>query len=170
MKETRKDAAEKAKDAVQDTVKDAADKAKDVGEKAKEAVKDKAVEKKVQVKDKIAPAKDKDASKPEKPEEPVLSPEEQTLKSAKLPTDGPGLVEFFRKRSQLKVDRNKIIELARQLGDKDAAKCDKAYGELISLGTQAAPALRQVANYLDDPEAVPWPNSACRLWTPRPAR
>ncbi|MFL5240919.1 MAG: HEAT repeat domain-containing protein [Gemmataceae bacterium] len=106
----------------------------------------------VAVKDKAAP-KDKDGAMPAKPEEPVLSPEEQTLKSAKLQTDGPSLLEFFRKRSQLKVDRDKVIELARQLGDSDAAKRDKAYGELIALGTQALPALRQVANDLDDPEA-----------------
>src|SRR6266478_93325 len=45
--------------------------------------------------------KDEKAGKEGQPakEEPQESPEEQTLKAAKLPTDGPGLLDFFRKRS-----------------------------------------------------------------------
>ena len=66
-------------------------------EKTTAPVKAKVDEKPVKETKKEAPAKDKD-EKPAK-EEPQESPEEQTLKAVKLPTDGPGLLNFFRKRS-----------------------------------------------------------------------
>src|SRR5437764_4149789 len=48
-------------------------------------------------------------------EEPQDSPDEQTLKAAKLPTDGPGLLEFFRTRSLDTIEREKITQLVEQL-------------------------------------------------------
>src|SRR5258708_36321949 len=56
---------------------------KEKGEPKKDAVKDKT-----------------DPPKEGKPEPPPPSPEEQTLKAVKLPIDGSGLLEFFRKRAQ----------------------------------------------------------------------
>src|SRR6266852_4515708 len=63
-------------------------------------------------KEKDKPAKDEKPAK----EEPQESPEEQTLKAVKLPTDGPGLLTFFRKRSIESIDKESIAKLVEQLG------------------------------------------------------
>jgi len=43
-------------------------------------------------------------------------PDEQLLKEAGLPIDGAGLLEFFRARSRLDADRDRLLVLVRQLG------------------------------------------------------
>src|SRR5438046_4714972 len=43
--------------------------------------------------------------------------DEALLKSAKIATDGPALLEFFRKRTLTDADRTKITVCIRQLGD-----------------------------------------------------
>jgi HEAT repeat protein len=99
------------------------------------------------------PAKDKEKpAKDEKPakEEPQESPEEQTLKAVKLPTDGPGLLDFFRKRSQDTIDQERIAKFIEQLGDKKPENRDAAFRDLVSYGLAAVPQLRRAANNLDD--------------------
>lgn len=84
----------------------------------------------------------------------TLAADEQTLKAAGLVPTGPGLLEFFQKRTQVKVERQNLAALVHQLGDKTPAIRDRAAGELISLGLAAVPLLRQAANELDDSEAA----------------
>jgi HEAT repeat protein len=81
--------------------------------------------------------------------EPSGLPEEQAVKAAHIPETGPGLVEFFRKRAQRTAEPGTIKELIGQLGDKDAAVRDKAFGGLVQLGMAAVPLLRQAANSVD---------------------
>jgi HEAT repeat protein len=101
------------------------------------------------------PAKDNPAGAeqqgPPSPED-KSSAEEKALKALKLPTDGPGLIEFFHKRSDPKVDDGKLNELVRQLSDPASEVRDKAFGELVSLGSFGTNPLRQAANDLDDPD------------------
>lgn len=79
-----------------------------------------------------------------------LSPEEQTVKAAQLPLTGPGLVGFFKQRSQRAAEEGLIKELIKQLGDKDGAVRDKAFGGLVQFGSLAVPLLRQSAAAVDD--------------------
>ena len=48
-------------------------------------------------------------------------PDEQMLKNARVATDGPALLELFRKQTHMSADREKVRTLVRQLGD-DLAK------------------------------------------------
>lgn len=92
---------------------------------------------------------------PPKPDTPATdpgTPDEQTVKAAKLPTTGSGLVEFFKKRSQRTAESGPIKELIAQLADKDTAKRDKAFGGLVQYGMLAVPLLRQAAAHVDDLE------------------
>jgi HEAT repeat protein len=101
-------------------------------------------------KDKEKPGKEEKPAK----EEPQESPEEQTLKGVKLPTDGPGLLDYFRKRSVDRVDPEEIAKLVKQLCDKKAENRDAAYRDLVSYGLLAVPQLRQASNDLDDVETA----------------
>ena len=84
--------------------------------------------------------------------EPTLSPDEQTVKSARLPLTGAGLVDFFKKRSLRTAETGTIQELIKQLADKDAATRDRATGALVQYGMTAVPLLRQTAGQVDDAE------------------
>ncbi len=75
--------------------------------------------------------------------------DEQTLKEAKLPLDGPGLLEFFRKRTPSEGFRDKVQALVRKLGDDSFDVREKASQELTTMGAQAVPFLRQA---LSDPD------------------
>src|SRR5260370_29637671 len=86
-------------------------------------------------KPKEPPPKEKDKpGKDEKPakEEPQESAEEQTLKGVKLPTDGPGLLNYFRKRSVVKVDPKELAKLVKQLVDNKDTNTDLAFRDLVS--------------------------------------
>jgi HEAT repeat protein len=83
-----------------------------------------------------------------------LSPEEETVRSAGLGTDGPALLEFFRARSHLETDWPKLQALARQLGDPVAAVRARAAAALVARGPLAVPVLRQAANDLANPDAA----------------
>src|SRR5947207_2576132 len=80
------------------------------------------------------------------------SADEQTLKNANLGTDGPALLEFFRKRAKPDTDREKLAELVQKLGDKTPAARDKAAGEIVAIGTPAIPLLRQAVKDPDEQE------------------
>ncbi len=78
--------------------------------------------------------------------------DEQTLRSAGLPTDGPALVEFFRQRARLDSDVEGLNDWIKQLGDADPSVPRRAVQGLVGRGTAALPLLRRVINDLGDPE------------------
>jgi HEAT repeat protein len=82
------------------------------------------------------------------------SPDERTLQTAGLATDGPALLEFFRTRSRLDGDPQAARELARQLGDPAPDVRARAAAGLVSWGPLAVPVLRNAANDLADPAAA----------------
>jgi hypothetical protein len=75
--------------------------------------------------------------------------DEQVLKEAKVATDGPGLLEFFRKRTLDDAAEDKIKGLIRQLGDDVFEVREQASGQLVAIGARALPFLRQAGNDLD---------------------
>jgi HEAT repeat protein len=85
--------------------------------------------------------------------EPSLE-DELVLKGAGLGADGPGLLDFFRQRSQSRVSAVHLAQLARQLGDPSPATRARAAAEMIALGPAAVPMLRQVVKDPDNAEAA----------------
>jgi HEAT repeat protein len=81
------------------------------------------------------------------------TPDEQTVKAAHLPVTGPGLVEFFKKRSLLSTESGPIKDLIGELSEKDAKTREKAFGGLVQYGMLAVPLLRQAAANVDDADA-----------------
>ncbi len=77
--------------------------------------------------------------------------DELTLLSAGVPVDAAGLMEFFRLRTQGEVAPDRLADLIRQLSAKDPATREKASAELVGIGPQAIPALRQASR---DPDAA----------------
>src|SRR5262249_51718939 len=63
--------------------------------------------------------------------------EEKVLTDAKLASDGPSLLEFFRKRVLSAKQLERIDALIAQLGDEDFRHREHATAELKSLGTAA---------------------------------
>jgi HEAT repeat protein len=100
---------------------------------------------------------------------PEPSAEEQTLRSAGLTTDGPMLLEFFRARAQAKTDGDKMLALARKLGDPAPEIRAKTAAQLVCCGPTAIPALRHVINDLDDTVAAEQANR-CLQWLEGPRR
>lgn len=77
---------------------------------------------------------------------PLLEPANEdadlaALKAASVPVDGPGLLEFFRKRTHGELDSARLQQLVRQLGDDSFDLREKASAELVSLGALAVSAL-----------------------------
>jgi HEAT repeat protein len=69
--------------------------------------------------------------------------DEALLRSLGVPTDGPGLLAFFRTRSQERAKPERVAALIEQLGDRSPLVAQKAVGELAAIGPAAIPALRQ---------------------------
>jgi HEAT repeat protein len=80
----------------------------------------------------------------------AVAADEQTLREAKVGSDGPALLEFLRQRTLASAQRDQILTLIRQLGDEDFPQREKASAALVRLGAAAVPLLRQA---LDDPDA-----------------
>jgi hypothetical protein len=79
---------------------------------------------------------------------PAPSPEaadEQLLKENHIAADGPGLLEFFRKRTLTNADEAAIRALVLQLGDDDFDRREDASGKLSELGPRAKPFLLRAA-------------------------
>jgi hypothetical protein len=76
--------------------------------------------------------------------------DEQLLKDRHVPTDGPGLVDYFKKRTLNADDQSAIQALVRQLGDDDFDKREEASQKLAEFGLRAKPFLTLA---LDDPDA-----------------
>src|SRR5262249_50555708 len=79
--------------------------------------------------------------------------DEATLKEAKLQTDTPALVEFFRKRVLPDTDHQRVRAVIRQLGADAFAAREKASTDLIARGPALAPLLRE-ASSSPDPEVL----------------
>jgi hypothetical protein len=72
--------------------------------------------------------------------------DEAVLKDAKIATDGPGLVEFFRKRASTNPTDDVLKGLIEQLGDESFQKREQATNQLIAIGGRAKPFLQRAAN------------------------
>jgi HEAT repeat protein len=79
----------------------------------------------------------------------VDAPDEQVLKDNKIPTDGPGLLEFFRRHIVQTADEARIQSLIRQLGDDDFNQREDASLQLNGLGLRARPFLQKAVFDLD---------------------
>src|SRR5690242_10060072 len=77
--------------------------------------------------------------------------DERLLRQAGVPTDGAGLVGFFRQRTADVSDAEHIKALVRQLGDDKFKTRQKASRQLVTLGPRARPFL-QAAVKDPDPE------------------
>jgi hypothetical protein len=82
-----------------------------------------------------------DKSEPGRPE--TTAADEQRLREAKIGTDGPALLEFFRKRTITDAGLVNIQGLIRQLGDDAFETRQKASAELAALGPIALPLLEK---------------------------
>jgi HEAT repeat protein len=80
--------------------------------------------------------------------------DESLLKGAGLPTDGPGLLAFFRQRSRGAAEGARLADLVARLGSDKAAERQKASAELVAVGPAAIPLLRQAANDPDSPASA----------------
>jgi PQQ-like domain len=84
--------------------------------------------------------------------QPVAQPplvDEQILKSAGIAIDGPGLLEYFRRRTPSETQQAELKERAAQLGSGTYTVRMKATDELIRAGRSALPALREIAKKRD---------------------
>jgi HEAT repeat protein len=72
-----------------------------------------------------------------------VNPDEELLREAKVGTDGPGLLAFFRERSASDEDLLHPEPLIRQLGSSRFEERDQASAKLTLLGVGVLPALRQ---------------------------
>lgn len=73
--------------------------------------------------------------------------DEQLLKQAGVTTDGPGLLEFFKKRTPTEVDAKRVANLIKQLGDGEFQVRQKASADLVELGPAA---LKELSRFADD--------------------
>jgi hypothetical protein len=80
--------------------------------------------------------------------------DEQVLRDGKLPTDGPGLLEFFKQRTIDGSLDERIGKLIAQLGDEDFEKREAATQALIAIGARARPALEKAQKSGTDIEVV----------------
>src|SRR4051812_34103581 len=71
--------------------------------------------------------------------------DELAVKSAGLPVDGAGLLEFFKTRTRGEVAPDRLAALIERLGAKNGVEREKACAELVAIGPPAVPALRQAA-------------------------
>jgi HEAT repeat protein len=85
-----------------------------------------------------APTRGADSTRPD-----PLAADEQRLQEARVGTDGPALLEFFRKRTATDARLFDIEGLIRRLGDDSYEVRQKASADLAALGPVALPLLRQ---------------------------
>jgi hypothetical protein len=72
-----------------------------------------------------------------------LARDEELLRDARIPTDGPGLLEFIRKKCILSTaDMDHVESLIKRLGDNDFRKREQATTDLKVIGSPALPVLR----------------------------
>src|SRR5260370_26348323 len=74
--------------------------------------------------------------------DPELVNAEKTLQEAKVETDGPSLLRFFRERTLTEADIPRPRDALRRLGDDDFETREKAGDELSRAGRKARPFLK----------------------------
>ncbi|HKB40682.1 MAG TPA: hypothetical protein VKD72_29925 [Gemmataceae bacterium] len=79
--------------------------------------------------------------------------DEATLKEARIETDTPALLDFFRKRVLPENDLKRVRGIIRKLGDDSFAVREKASSELVAMGPAIAPLLREAGSNTD-PEVL----------------
>jgi HEAT repeat protein len=79
--------------------------------------------------------------------------DEELLKQAGVQTDGPGLLEFFRKRTVDGNDADRIKKLIADLGNEDFDTRERASAQLAAIGARAKPFLQAATN---DPDVEVW--------------
>src|SRR5262245_16951679 len=92
----------------------------------------------------LGPAAPDRAAEPDR-----VKADEQLLKDARVASDGPALLEFFRKRTIDVADEAKMRALVRQLGDDDFDVRESASAQLTALGAVAVPLLKQAMKDTD---------------------
>src|SRR5436190_22462463 len=70
--------------------------------------------------------------------------DETLLRSAGLPTDGAGLIDFFHKRSLKAAERSQLEDLVKKLDDRAYKVRTDASAALVLRGRPALPFLKQV--------------------------
>ena len=75
--------------------------------------------------------------------------DEELLRAAHTPTDGPGLLAFFRKRTPDAPTRLHIEKLITQLGSSSFTRREEATRELVSFGPRATAPLRRAMHHAD---------------------
>ncbi len=83
------------------------------------------------------------------PAEKIRPDDEKLLKAAKISTEAPALLDYFRKRTITAKDREKINSLVRLLGNDSFKVREQASDDLLALGISALPQLRLA---LTDPD------------------
>jgi HEAT repeat protein len=83
-----------------------------------------------------------------------LIADEKALQAAKVGTDGPSLLEFFRKRTLTDADRDRVLALIQKLGDDSFVVREQAQAELIKLENLAVALLRRAVAENSDIEIV----------------
>lgn len=83
----------------------------------------------------------------------AVSADERVLSAARIATDSPSLLAFFRKRTIKSDDWERMNALVRQLGERSYQIREKASVELADLGSIALPLLRQAVKD-PDPEVA----------------
>jgi HEAT repeat protein len=78
------------------------------------------------------------------------SEDEVLLKNAKLGTDAPALLQFFRTRTRPKTDPDQMAALVRDLANDSEKVSSKATAQIISLGQVTVPWLRKALKDPDD--------------------
>jgi hypothetical protein len=79
----------------------------------------------------------------------VLAQDEQALKNAGIATDGPALLEYFRRRTPSVQEQATLRQRAAQLGSSVFSVRVKATDDLIHAGRPALPYLREIARKSD---------------------
>src|SRR5262249_49461528 len=80
----------------------------------------------------------------------VVAADEQALEDAKVGTDGPALLDFFRKNTLSQIDEPRVRAWIRQLGDRSFRVRDRASAALVGEGRRVAFLLQGA---LKDPDA-----------------
>src|SRR5262249_40278812 len=79
----------------------------------------------------------------------AASADEKLLAEHKLPTDGPGLLEYFKKRGSDELSDAKLKQLVEQLGADDFFEREQASKALILAGSRARAALSAALKHSD---------------------
>jgi hypothetical protein len=89
-------------------------------------------------------------TQPAAPPADLAAEDKQTLQAAKVGTDGPALLAFFRKRIPTDKDRDRAAALIRRLSAAAFPVRQQAATDLVALGPPALPQLRHALGHRDE--------------------